>query len=502
MLVLGVGGAGGNTVNNLILSMRQQSERSTAGPAIDAGAAPCPGLRFLAANTDAQALSLSRADRTFCLGERLTGGLGAGANPAVGREAARACLPLIMEEIKSAHILFLTAGLGGGTGTGAAPIIAQAARAAGVLTIAVVSTPFAFEGLHRMRLAQAGLEALEPHVDTLVMIPNQNLFRLATSRTTLQNAFRLADDVLSMTIRSVTDLMGTSGLINLDFADLDSITRNAGRAVFGVGEAMGCPALATEPESSASARTEASTSSSSVRIDRGRRAIESALNNPLLDGISLKKARGALISVSGGRDLMLNEVNEIASFIRDHIGEHANIIFGSTYDESLTGSVRVSVIVTAGRLEPLSQTSTLKRPFFGAWFSNASTEDAGLAPLAADLDEKTPARASDQAKRGPRFGTAPSQRIAGPELHRRTDTSGHSTKSVYAEKPLSRQVDDRDAFWRPRVPTQSHASTTNSAARPRARDAASTAPATWQLFPMNLPTAWKPRIIEFLKNHW
>ncbi|KAK4534758.1 hypothetical protein CDCA_CDCA02G0783 [Cyanidium caldarium] len=351
MMVLGLGGAGGNAVNNMVRAARPKggssSTNNNSSAAAQAhGAARYDGVRFMAANTDAQALSRSLAERTIRLGEAVTQGLGAGARPDVGREAALRSLDLVMEEVSQAHVLFLAAGMGGGTGTGAAPVIAEAARSAGVLTIGVVSTPFAFEGLHRMRIAQYGLELLEPQVDTLVVLPNQNLFRVANERTSFQDAFRMADEVLCMTVRSVTDLIGTPGLINLDFADLASVVRDAGRALFGMGEAgrhlgRGASMDRAFHGDGRSGTTEAD--------DRSIRAVDAALRNPLLDDFDISRARGTLISIAGGRDMLLNEVDAIASHIQDRVGEHTNIIFGSSYDEALTGSLRVSLIVTGVR---------------------------------------------------------------------------------------------------------------------------------------------------------
>ena len=347
MMVMGLGGAGGNAVNNMVRAARPQgssSSSSTAGQAH--GAAQYDGVRFMAANTDAQALSRSLAERTIRLGEAVTQGLGAGARPDVGREAALRSLDLVMEEVSQAHVLFLAAGMGGGTGTGAAPVIAEAARSAGVLTIGVVSTPFAFEGLHRMRIAQYGLELLEPQVDTLVVIPNQNLFRVANERTSFQDAFRMADEVLCMTVRSVTDLIGTPGLINLDFADLASVVRDAGRALFGMGEAG--RHLGKRASMDRASRDDGRNGTIEAD-DRSIRAVDAALRNPLLDDFDISRARGTLISIAGGRDMLLNEVDAIASHIQDRVGEHTNIIFGSSYDEALTGSLRVSLIVTGVR---------------------------------------------------------------------------------------------------------------------------------------------------------
>jgi len=502
MVALGVGGAGGNTINNLVRSLRQQNQQRSADRNSELHLDPFQGLRLLAANTDAQALSFSLADRTFCLGERLTAGLGAGANPSVGREAARACLPLLMEEIRNAHILFLTAGLGGGTGTGAAPVIAQAARAAGVLTIAVVSTPFAFEGRHRMRLAEQGLDALEPQVDTIVTIPNQNLFRLATNRTTLQSAFQLADDVLCKTIRSVTDLMYTNGFINLDFADLDAITRNAGRAVFGMGEASGCSAPMANGNASLPQRSVDTASSPQARIDRGRRAIELALNNPLLDGISLGQARGALISISGGRDLLLDEVNEIASLIRDRTGPHANIIFGSAFDESLTGTVRVSVIITAGRTLQTTPAPAAAPFSIRSWFAKAS-----------DVAEMSTSRRQKVANETFRETSQNSESLvrppAGPhatvDRHRRqgAPSAPRNASQGTPERTFPKKTDaDKPGRAEARTQTTARHNSRYVATNDGFSSAgASPESGTWSHWMQNL-LAWRTRAVDFLKHNW
>jgi cell division protein FtsZ len=302
--VIGIGGAGGNAVNNMIRLELQ-------------------GVDFIVANTDAQALRHSRAEKRIQLGVGVTQGLGAGARPDLGRAAAEEALPAIVEQIKGTHMAFIAAGLGGGTGTGAAPIIAKACREHGVLTIGVVTKPFQFEGPNRMRLADAGLQELEGHVDTLIVIPNQNLFRIANEKTTFADAFAIADDVLYSGVRSVTDLMVMPGLINLDFADVRSVMSEMGKAMMGTGESEG--------------------------ERRALDAAEAAIANPLIDDASMKGARGVLINITGGRDMTLFEVDEAANRIRAEVDEDAHIIFGAAYDESLEGRVRVSVVATGIR---------------------------------------------------------------------------------------------------------------------------------------------------------
>ncbi|SFI37753.1 cell division protein FtsZ [Albimonas pacifica] len=299
--VFGVGGAGGNAVNNMIEQ------------ALD-------GVDFVAANTDAQALQQSKATRRIQLGTTVTQGLGAGAKPQVGCSAAEESIEEIVESLHGAHMCFITAGMGGGTGTGAAPVIARAAREMGVLTVGVVTKPFHFEGARRMRFAEAGIEELQRVVDTLIIIPNQNLFRLANERTTFAEAFMMADDVLYQGVKGVTDLMVRPGLINLDFADVRSVMDEMGKAMMGTGEAAG--------------------------DDRAVQAAEKAIANPLLDEISLKGARGVLINITGGYDLTLFELDEAANRIRQEVDPDANIIVGSTLDPDIDGVMRVSVVAT------------------------------------------------------------------------------------------------------------------------------------------------------------
>ena len=299
--VFGVGGGGGNAVNNMI----------TAG---------LQGVDFVVANTDAQALAMTRADRVIQMGVQVTEGLGAGSQPEVGRAAAEECLDEIVDHLNGTHMCFVTAGMGGGTGTGAAPIVAQAARSKGILTVGVVTKPFQFEGQRRMRIAEQGIDALQKSVDTLIVIPNQNLFRIANDKTTFADAFAMADQVLYSGVACITDLMVKEGLINLDFADVRSIMREMGRAMMGTGESSG--------------------------EGRALAAAEAAIANPLLDETSMKGAQGLLISITGGRDMTLFEVDEAATRIREEVDPDANIILGATFDEALEGIIRVSVVAT------------------------------------------------------------------------------------------------------------------------------------------------------------
>ncbi len=299
--VIGVGGAGGNAVNNMIQTNLE-------------------GVEFLICNTDSQALSQSLCERRIQLGRNITQGLGAGSRPDIGRAAAEEALDEILTDLEGQHMCFITAGMGGGTGTGAGPVIARAAREAGILTVGVVTKPFHFEGVHRMRLAESGINELTQYVDTLIIIPNQNLFRVANEKTTFADAFKMADDVLNSGVRGVTDLMVNPGMINLDFADIRAVMSEMGKAMMGTGEAEG--------------------------ENRAIGAAEAAISNPLLDDVSMKGARGVLINVTGGMDLTLFEVDEAANRIRDEVDPEANIIFGSTFDQSMEGRMRVSVVAT------------------------------------------------------------------------------------------------------------------------------------------------------------
>ncbi len=304
--VFGVGGAGGNAVNNMI----------------ECG---LEGVEFVVANTDAQALAQSRAQRRIQMGENATQGLGAGSHPEVGNAAAQEALQEICDHLTGCHMVFVTAGMGGGTGTGAAPVIARAAKEMGILTVAVVTKPFQFEGTRRMRIAEQGLAELEQCVDTLLVIPNQNLFRVANAKTTFAEAFAMADQVLFSGVGGITDLMVAPGLINLDFADVRAVMGGAGTAMMGTGEASG--------------------------ETRANDAAEAAISNPLLEDVSMAGAKGVLINIIGGSDLTLYEVDEAANRVRAEVDPDANIIVGSTFDPSIEGKMRVSVVATGVRTE-------------------------------------------------------------------------------------------------------------------------------------------------------
>src|SRR5215210_7620094 len=317
LTVFGVGGAGGNAVNNMI----------TAG---------LQGVDFVVANTDAQALTMSKAERIIQMGVKVTEGLGAGSQPDVGRAAAEEVIDEIRDHLSGAHMVFVTAGMGGGTGTGAAPVIARVAKELGILTVGVVTKPFHFEGQRRMRFAEAGIAELQKCVDTQIIIPNQNLFRVANEKTTFADAFAMADQVLYSGVACITDLMVKEGLINLDFADVRAVMREMGKAMMGTGEASG--------------------------EKRALRAAEAAIANPLIDDVSMKGAKGLLISITGGRDLTLYEVDEAATRIREEVDQEANIIVGATFDEGLEGIIRVSVVATGidhiAGMRPIVQAET------------------------------------------------------------------------------------------------------------------------------------------------
>ena len=308
--VVGVGGAGGNAVNNMIKSELK-------------------GVEFVVANADAQALMQSLCEKRIQLGLEITRGLGAGARPDVGRAAAEEAIEDIVSHIKSSNMVFITAGMGGGTGTGAAPVVARLAKEMGILTIGVVTKPFHFEGTNRMRFAEKGIEELQQYVDTLIVIPNQNLFRVANEKTTFADAFRMADNVLRAGVQGVTDLMVMPGLINLDFDDIKTVMSEMGKAMMGTGEAEG--------------------------DRRAIEAAEAAISNPLLDDVSMKGAMGILINITGGYDMTLYEVDEAANRIREEVDPEARIIFGSTFDEQMNGRMRVSVVATGIEAEAVKE---------------------------------------------------------------------------------------------------------------------------------------------------
>src|SRR5215210_3751043 len=346
--VIGVGGAGGNAIANMIKSDVQ-------------------GVQFLVANTDAQALNASEADSRIQLGLKITQGLGAGSRPEIGRAAAEETIDELERALDGAHMCFIAAGMGGGTGTGAAPVIAKAARDKGILTVGVVTKPFAFEGARRSRAADAGIAELQTHVDTLIVIPNQNLFRLANSDTTFKEAFEMADEVLQQGVRGITDLMVMPGLINLDFADVRSVMGEMGKAMMGTGEAAG--------------------------DNRAIEAAEKAISNPLLDGVSMKGAKGVIISITGGEDMRLMEVDEAASHIKELVDPDANIIWGSAFNNDIGGKIRVSVVATGIDAEAVSAPAPGKVFTFPATrTAPAATRPAtaeGQLPMAEDEDAAT-----------------------------------------------------------------------------------------------------------------
>jgi cell division protein FtsZ len=352
IIVCGVGGAGGNAVNNMIVS-------------------GLSGVDFIVANTDAQALTSSRAERIIQMGLQVTEGLGAGSKPEVGKAAAEEALEEIRDHFAGSHMVFVTAGMGGGTGTGAAPVIARAAREMGILTVGVVTKPFHFEGGRRMKIAEAGIGELHKAVDTLIIIPNQNLFRVANEKTTFADAFAMADQVLYSGVACITDLMVKEGLINLDFADVRSIMSEMGKAMMGTGEATG--------------------------EKRAVLAAEAAIANPLLDETSMKGARGLLISITGGNDLTLYEVDEAASRIRQEVDEEANIILGATFDSALDGVVRVSVVATGidqatiSLIEPVAYQPRAEAPPRPRAQALAQTPVRAVAPQAAPFEANQPA---------------------------------------------------------------------------------------------------------------
>jgi len=344
--VIGVGGAGGNAVANMI-------------------GAKVEGVDFVVANTDAQALNASPAEYRIQLGPEITQGLGAGSSPEVGRAAAEETIEQVKAALAGCHMCFIAAGMGGGTGTGAAPVIAQVAREMNILTVGVVTKPFLFEGSRRMRSAESGIAELQQHVDTLIVIPNQNLFLVANPNTTFKEAFQLADEVLQQGVRGITDLMVMPGLINLDFADVRSVMHEMGKAMMGTGEAEG--------------------------DNRALEAAEKAIANPLLDGVSMQGAKGVIVSITGGEDMRLMEVDEAANYIRELVDPDANIIWGSAFNENLNGKIRVSVVATGIDNEGLSA-SPATQPRAPFSFSRpAVAEPVAPVSTATSLFDSTPA---------------------------------------------------------------------------------------------------------------
>ena len=347
--VIGVGGAGGNAIANMIGSDVQ-------------------GVEFIVANTDAQALNASSADRRIQLGLKITQGLGAGSRPEIGRAAAEETLEQVEKALEGAHMCFITAGMGGGTGTGAAPVIAKAAREKGILTVGVVTKPFNFEGSRRAKAADAGIAELQKHVDTLLVIPNQHLFLIANPNTTFKEAFKMADEVLQQGVRSITDLMVMPGLINLDFADVRSVMGEMGKAMMGTGEASG--------------------------DNRAIEAAEKAIANPLLDGVSMKGAKGVIISIVGGEDMRLMEIDEAANHIRELVDPEANIIWGSAFNNDLEGKIRVSVVATGIEADASAIVKPEPAKVFSFPGNRAVTEDKPVAAAPASAPARVEAHAA------------------------------------------------------------------------------------------------------------
>ncbi|MBU3975119.1 MAG: cell division protein FtsZ [Alphaproteobacteria bacterium] len=418
IVVFGVGGAGGNAVNNMI----------------DAG---LEGVEFVVANTDAQHLSFAKTDRRVQLGETITQGLGAGAHPEVGMNAAEESAEEIYGHLDGAHMVFITAGMGGGTGTGAAPVIAKCARDRGILTVGVVTKPFTFEGRHRMRLADAGIAELQRYVDTLIVIPNQNLFRVANERTTFADAFGMADQVLHSGVRSITDLMILPGLINLDFADVRAVMSEMGKAMMGTGEASG--------------------------EDRALQAAQNAIANPLLDETSLKGAKAVLVNITGGMDMTLLEVDEAANAIAGEVDADANIIFGAAFDPALDGKIRVSVVATgmedlaAAKTTPTSATSTFdaRRPTPAHAASRA--EPVRHEPVRAETVrqvESAPVVPTFQASQ-PTYGTA--ARAPEPRFEPRPEPVIHVAEERTLEPIVDPWVEEYESAPRSRTAAESAA---------------------------------------------
>ncbi len=412
--VFGVGGAGGNAVNNMITSKLE-------------------GVEFVVANTDAQALAQSSAERRIQIGTALTEGLGAGSKPEIGAAAAEEAMSEIRDHLSGVHMAFITGGMGGGTGTGAAPVIARAARELGILTVGVVTKPFHFEGQGRMITAETGIESLSQNVDTLIVIPNQNLFRVANEKTTFADAFAMADEVLHSGVAGITDLMVKEGLINLDFADVRAVMNEMGKAMMGTGQASG--------------------------EKRAIEAAEAAISNPLLDDVSMRGAHGLLISITGGDDLTLYEVDEAATRIREEVDPEANIILGATFDENLDGFIRVSVVATG--IDGQALTGSQHQPANVIETVASSDPDLSILPvtippiLADEFNDEitSPFDATEEvatntdAEIGDSLGEAESQEVPVES----------NTSSQPQPQPQSTEITDQEVF----------ASTTQPAASPR-----------------------------------
>jgi len=359
--IIGVGGAGGNAVNNMIRANLE-------------------GVEFVVCNTDAQALTHSVAERKIQLGLNVTRGLGAGSKPEVGRAAAEESLDELAGYVEGSNMVFITAGMGGGTGTGAAPVVAKMARDRDILTVGVVTKPFQFEGAHRMKTAEAGILELQQYVDTLIVIPNQNLFRIANAKTTFADAFKMADEVLHSGVRGVTDLIVMPGLINLDFADIRTVMSEMGKAMMGTGEATG--------------------------EERASRAADAAISNPLLDEVSLKGARAMLINITAGMDLALHEVDEVVNRVRAEVDPDANVIFGSTFDQAMEGRLRVSVVATGMDAPAMVQRAPMLEVIRGGIDKQAAAPEPAAPAEAADPVRPAPPIAPEV----PQIPVAPAER--------------------------------------------------------------------------------------------
>ncbi|KQN09889.1 cell division protein FtsZ [Sphingobium sp. Leaf26] len=390
--VIGVGGAGGNAIANMI-------------------AAHVEGVDFIVANTDAQALNSSPAERRIQLGPQITEGLGAGSRPEIGKAAAEETIASVEEALNGAHMCFITAGMGGGTGTGAAPVIAKAARDRGILTVGVVTKPFTFEGNRRMKSADAGIEELQKHVDTLIVIPNQNLFLIANPNTTFKEAFQMADEVLQQGVRSITDLMIMPGLINLDFADVRSVMGEMGKAMMGTGEAEG--------------------------DGRALQAAEKAIANPLLDGVSMRGAKGVIVSIVGGDDMRLMEVDEAANHIRELVDPDANIIWGSAFNDGLNGKIRVSVVATGIEAEAGGNAAPLTQPF-----SFANRPSVSVPQAAAPKSAPAPVAAQPASVAAPAPAPAPASQ---PETLELDVPAAPAPAASFAAPKAAAVFDDEDA---------------------------------------------------------
>lgn len=431
--VIGVGGAGGNAIANMI-------------------DADVQGVDFIVANTDAQALNHSDAETRIQLGPKITEGLGAGSRPEIGRAAAEETLASIDDALDGSHMCFIAAGMGGGTGTGAAPVIAEAARKKGILTVGVVTKPFSFEGSRRSKSADSGIEELQKHVDTLIVIPNQNLFLIANPDTTFKDAFKMADEVLQQGVRGITDLMVMPGLINLDFADVRSVMEEMGKAMMGTGEAEG--------------------------DNRAREAAEKAIANPLLDGVSMQGAKGVIISITGGEDMRLMEVDEAANHIKELVDPDANIIWGSAFNDDLEGKLRVSVVATGIEAEAGGEAKPLPAKVFT--FPSARDKAEEVLPEVAEQAEEVVEEMTPLAKDEPEIAE-PAQ----PEIEEIAAEDDQAEVEAVAEEiapetqaePATLVFDDTAPMVSERTPVRTRPTFTVRAAGEEPREMSTDAPA-------------------------